>query len=160
MAAASRADRARKVHDVLSEPDLFPDEFKSWLPRFLYGHPLLKISKAALETPLGENWHNVGATSEPAFQNSWVNNGGGFAAASFMKDYIGFVHLRGVVKSGTAGSVVFSLPAGYRPSSTELFIVDANDAVGRITVFASGDVQVTIGNNAFVQLSGIAFKAA
>jgi hypothetical protein len=56
------------------------------------------------------------------FQNSWVDNGGGYAPAAYFKDKQGRVHVRGFVKSGTsANAIVFYLPAGYRPTEKRMF---------------------------------------
>jgi hypothetical protein len=60
-------------------------------------------------------WRAVGAAGQPAFEHSWVNYGSTYASVSFRKDALGYVHLHGAAKSGTAGASVFTLPAGYRP---------------------------------------------
>lgn len=97
----------------------------------------------------------------PTFQNGWVNYDiATYEPAGYMKDSLGFVHLKGLVKSGTVGAVpVFTLPAGYRPSKQNLFPTVANENHGTIYVRPDGVVQVTFGSNAYVSLSGITFKA-
>jgi hypothetical protein len=61
-----------------------------------------------------DKWHVVGDTDEPAFENSWVNEGiAGFDLA--FKRVGAFVEVRGNVKSGATGTVAFTLPVGYRP---------------------------------------------
>lgn len=70
---------------------------------------------AALQA--GEDWHYVGATDEPAFQNSWANLGGTAADLGFRLRAGGEVNLQGVVTSGTVGAVIFTLPEGYRPNT-------------------------------------------
>lgn len=50
----------------------------------------------------------------PTLLNGWVN-AGGFGTAYF-KDEFGFVHLKGLVSSGSLGVTVFTLPEGYRPA--------------------------------------------
>ncbi len=57
----------------------------------------------------GENW------IAPSLSNSWVNYGGSYSTAGYYKDPLGIVHIRGMVKDGTADTAVFTLPAGYRP---------------------------------------------
>src|SRR3990167_2505919 len=60
-----------------------------------------------------EGWHEVGAASEPAFQNSWANNVVGDATAAFRKLTSGLVVIKGGIQSGSAsGTTVFTLPAG------------------------------------------------
>jgi len=82
---------------------------------------LAKINEVASSVPTlptsiaDTSWHLVGAVGEPAFQNSWVWFGAGNSVPAFRKDGFGFVHLKGSVKNGTNGSVIFTLPAGYRP---------------------------------------------
>lgn len=94
----------------------------------------------------------------PTLSGAWVNYGGAFSTAGYRKDSNGVVHLRGVVKSGTIGTAIFTLPAGYRPSMDMIFPVISNSTIGQINVTAStGVVQCNIGNNASVTLDGITF---
>jgi hypothetical protein len=67
-----------------------------------------------------EAWHMVGAPGEPAFQNSWTDNGGVVADAGFYKDREGVVHLEGHVDGGGSLKTIFQLPRGYRPPSGKL----------------------------------------
>jgi hypothetical protein len=64
-----------------------------------------------------EDWHEIGAPGEPAFQNSCANLGGNLETAAFYLDQIGIVHLKGAVTCPTTGVILFQLPAGYRPAS-------------------------------------------
>ena len=91
-----------------------------------------------------EPWHTVGATGEPAFQNSWVAGASGPVTA-FRKDPLGRVHIKGNVQNGTSASAVFTLPAGYRPPSNRYFVVlGAGGAAGNyINITAAGDVVCT-----------------
>lgn len=78
------------------------------------------------------------------YQNSWQDFGGGFAGAAFRKDALGFVHLRGVIKSGTPPSIAFTLPTGYRPLSTNTFpVTDGGGAVGAAQVASTGTVTIS-----------------
>jgi hypothetical protein len=65
----------------------------------------------------------IGATGQPAFQGAWVNYdngltvpGGGTQRDAGFYRHLGHVYLFGVVKSGTSGTTVFTLPVGYRPT--------------------------------------------
>ena len=71
-------------------------------------------------------------------QEAWtaVSYGAGWAdysviylGVSYMKDSLGFIHIRGMAKktSGTA-DLVFTLPAGYRPANRLIFSVQYYDA--------------------------------
>ena len=96
---------------------------------------------------VGEPWHEVGATDEPAFENSWVNFGAPANNAAFFKDGLGFVHLRGVIKSGTVSTTAFTLPVGYRPPASQYFASDNGGAHARVIVAADGTVVAEPGNS-------------
>lgn len=98
----------------------------------------------------------------PTLLNSWVYWGVPFSQPGYCKDAAGFVHLRGLLKSGvvTAGTGIFVLPAGYRPVDTEIFSVSSNSAFGEVRVDAAGNVQIQVGSASFLSLDGITFKAA
>ena len=96
----------------------------------------------------------------PTFENSWVNSGGSVNPAGYMKDSLGFVHLRGSVKTGTAGTAIFTLPAGYRPAYKEVQVTVENGAIASIDIEADGLVSNQIGGNTALSLDGITFKAA
>jgi hypothetical protein len=105
-----------------------------------------------------DTWHTVGAAGEPAFQNSWVNYGGGEQTATFRKDPLGRVMVRGLIKSGTVPGIAFQLPTGYRPPSTSRWPAISNGVItGFIQVGGDGSVSVQAGSNAWVDLDGIDF---
>jgi hypothetical protein len=105
-----------------------------------YPNPTIRPSEA---------WHEVGKPGEPTFRNGWVNYApSGVESAGFYKDIFGIVHLKGYINSGTA-SVVFTLPAGYRPSEEKFFpSIDSSgsgqmawvaiEADGRLVALSSG----------------------
>lgn len=143
---------------VLSRPELLPDEFKSWLPRWLATNVNFQIAQTQL--PLVEPQKLVGGTGNAPFANGWVNFGGTNASASYYKDPFGRVFLKGTVKSGTLNSVVFTIPPGYRPQEAEVFAVYCNGAIGFVTVNPDGTVlQTGGGSNASLTLSGITYRA-
>jgi hypothetical protein len=99
-------------------------------------------------------WHYVGALGEPAFQSGWVNVGGGLAALRFrllvgspaddgdsIDDRGTSLEIQGSVTGGDSGTVVFTLPEGYRPSH-ELRLPASDDSGGFVVlkVEANGDV--------------------
>jgi hypothetical protein len=102
-----------------------------------------------------EPFHIVGDPGEPAFENSWVNFGAGTPPASFYKDPLGRVHLRGTVQNGTTGTVIFTLPVGYRPANGENL-----PAVGAalVTVASTGTVTPFMASST-VSINGISFRA-
>lgn len=95
-----------------------------------------------------EGWNDVGTLGKPAFQNFWTNyNTATHDRVSYFKDKNGIVHIKGFVRSGTTGTVIFNLPAGYRPS---LMIhapgwSNVNPAMFRI--YANGNVEHGAGGN-------------
>jgi hypothetical protein len=131
--------------------------------------------------PAPEAWHQVGFSGEPAFAGGqlgcggtatcqWGDTWGQSALVAFFKDSSGVVHLRGSATcTGTCGSasVMFQLPAGYRPSRNEAFAgVSSADQYGagsfqRMTIDSTGYVSraPSQGGTAWVALDGISFRA-
>ena len=67
--------------------------------------------------PVAVSTDQVAWTAVPTLQNSWANVTG-FQAAEYKRDSAGVVSLRGQIDSGTktAGTTLFTLPAGARPA--------------------------------------------
>jgi hypothetical protein len=108
-------------------------------------------------------WHLIGASGEPAFQNSWVSYDGGvtYALPAFRKYVDGRVKLRGMLKTGAVNTVAFTLPAGYRPAKQEAFPADKDGGGGtvahaRVLIYPNGNVELA-GNNVYTSLSGVEF---
>lgn len=100
------------------------------------------------------------AWSAPSFLNGWVNYGAPYQTASYMKDVAGYVHLRGLIRSGIINLPAFLLPVGYRPAASEIFVGLDGTPVGiRINVGSDGNVVIVNGNTAFISISGITFYA-
>lgn len=90
----------------------------------------------------------------PTLLNGWVNrNTGNDAPVGYYKNEFGDVRIRGIVNGGTAGSNIFYLPVGYRPSKN-VYLPIASSNAGTIvngycsvapdgTVFISSNVGVT-----------------
>jgi len=83
----------------------------------------------------------------PTLVNSWVAFD--TRTAKYKKADYGRVYLKGVVKNGTIGATIFTLPTGYRPDEALIF--------GVITVNVDGTVVCTSGVNTSVSLSGVNF---
>lgn len=99
----------------------------------------------------------------PTLQSSWVNYGAAYESASYWKDKCGVVHLAGMIKSGTttAETVIFTLPAGYRPRTSEKFFCVSANGICVIDVYSSGAVAIKTGASAtWLSLSGISFRMA
>jgi hypothetical protein len=104
------------------------------------------------------------AWQAPSLLNSWVNYGSGFDTVGYMKDSLGFVHVRGFIKSGAtaAGTIIFNLPVGYRPESSTYATCSASpgSTMAAVELNSSGDVKYVAGNNTYMGLGHIVFKAA
>lgn len=75
------------------------------------------------------------------FTNSWVNFGSPYYNSAYSKDVHGWVHLRGAVKNGTDDTSAFTLPDGYRPSSSLFFGVgEWGGNAGRVIIGSNGTV--------------------
>ncbi|RYU92752.1 Kelch repeat-containing protein [Emticicia agri] len=98
----------------------------------------------------------------PTLLNGWVNyNTPTYVPAGYYKDVEARVHLRGSIKFGTStsGTVLFTLPVGYRPSEVMMFAVTTTSlALGRVDIFPNGDVKVINGSSNHLCLDGISFR--
>lgn len=150
-------DRAKRdqVRRILGDPDLYPDEMLSWLPKFIMQNVHFVVAQSQL--PLTESIKYIDPS---AFSAGWVNYGSGYEDAGYFKDPWGIVHVVGLIKSGTVNNVAFTLPGGYRPIKRLMFSgIDGAGVAQRIDVAANGDIIPVAGNNAFFSLSQINFKA-
>ncbi len=70
-----------------------------------------------------------------SFENSYKASAG--SEPGYMKDRLGFVHLRGRLESGASAKVAFTLPAGYRPGggAADLYAVGAVSGATPIAAF-------------------------
>lgn len=165
----------QKFYDFLKKPEQFPDELKSWLTTFIARNQALRLNKSTLTGILGENWKNVGAGEDVAYGGtpSWQDYGGGYGGARFYKDYLNIVHLEGLVTPAVnpGSTIIFSLPAGYRPLVAQMFLQQGHNGAYvpcRIDVLTNGDVQIVNPANTtftgvaanFISLAGITFRAA
>jgi hypothetical protein len=102
----------------------------------------------------------VGASGQPAFENSWFPSVG-FGAPAFGKDPFGFVHLEGAAQhTGGSTTTIFTLPAGYRPASDTDFAVGVfGPAAGVLSIEPDGTLSVVGGATTFVSLEGVTFRA-
>jgi len=135
-----------------------------------------------------DNWHEVGVTPEPAFNDSGVCSWSNYStdpnhnSVAFLRDRLGFVHLKGLARATgdlcdfnfSADRLIFNLPAGYQPAKREVHVALTRNALGRVNVdgpsitsfLGAGAVAVnappTTVDNAkdWVSLDGITFRCA
>jgi hypothetical protein len=96
----------------------------------------------------------------PTLAGAWVNfNAATYKSAGYWRDANGVVHLQGVVKDGTIDTTIFTLPNGFRPATIVVIATVSNALFGYIQINTDGTVVPKVGNNAWVSLEGITFKA-
>ena len=146
-----------RVRAVLAEPERYPDQMRTWVTKYLSQNSNFKIQ--SFQLPSVQQTIGVGSDG-PAFSGSWVNyNAATNAVAGFYRDPLERVLLTGLVKSGTAGTTIFSLWPNYRPQLRESFAVITDTGVGQIDIAPDGQVIHVSGGTGFVQLSGLSFRA-
>jgi len=104
------------------------------------------------------------ARKAPTLLNSWANYGGEFTPASYWKDANGVVYLTGLISNSATAkyTVLFTLPAGYRPFGVEIMTVrNGDNAWRRVDILANGNVALNDTNftNGWLSLANISFKA-
>jgi hypothetical protein len=123
---------------------------------FCPGDPVTRQQMAVflVKAIFPEDFHIVGDTGEPPFENSWTNFGAGRTTAGFYIDTTNVVHLKGSITGGASGTTAFTLPAGYRPAATLLLSVTSGSGVivtatlqsdGTLHPFCSGGCVGSIG---------------
>jgi hypothetical protein len=127
-------------------------------------------------SPTPNNGVIDGTWIAPTLTNSWVDYGAPWTTAGYRRDG-NRVTLKGLIKNGTVGSSVFTLPVGYRPgadmhvpahsSSTTTGAASAGTAhthpvtdKGGLNVYANGQVTPRTGSsNTNFSVDGISFIA-
>jgi hypothetical protein len=121
------------------------------------------ITAAKLASP--ENWHEVGALGEPAFQGSWVNATSGLqfppTTTAFYKDALGVVHLKGNPTAGGQGrgDPIFFLPVADRPTKTIVLTTDRDFGFALIVIDPDGRVSDHFGAaSGALSFDGLSFR--
>ena len=114
-----------------------------------------QVDGTTLTTSVG-NLKIVDAESwqEPILLFGWDHD---TRPARYRIDQLGIVHLRGAVKSGTSGTTVFQLPAGYRPGWPINFIASSptNQYTNFVTIYTTGYEYITYSEDSITSLEGI-----
>lgn len=102
------------------------------------GQGTLDYSKTTPANP--DQWHTVGTSGQP----SWANGWSAFSEpVQFLKTPDGVVFIRGRAAVGTAATI-FTLPAGYRPTSATTDIISKAQGTGNfvtIDILTDGSVR-------------------
>lgn len=79
----------------------------------------MRIAQVLAQLNNARVWHEVGGVGEPAFQNGWSNDGSPYETLAFRLLSNNQLIMKGVITGGTTtdGTVLFTLPEGYRPAS-------------------------------------------
>lgn len=165
----------KKVYEALRNTDELPDEFKTWLPRFLRYLSSLQVSKQQIPGIMGEIYRNVGDVGQPAFTTGWRHYSAGASAygkVRFYKDYSGIVHLEGVAETTATPltPLVYTLPPGYCPVQQQIIGCICNAPSGtqllcRVEILSTGDIQVqnpaytVFTSGSWLSLNDIHFRA-
>ncbi len=105
-------------------------------------------------------WHEVGKLGEPAFKNSWTNyDTVSYSTCAFRKDGQNFVTLKGTAAGGTENTIIFTLPAGCRPSQLLMFNPYGGTFNSNVSVDSAGNVIKGPNYVLFASLDGIIFHA-
>lgn len=109
-------------------------------------------------------WRYVGQSGQPPYENGCTayDTGSPTYQGRFRKDAANIVHLSGLVKAPADGTVVFTLPVGYRSAAILHFPIVTNAAFGYAHVGYPGVGTVRIngaGVTAWASLDGIQFYA-
>lgn len=110
----------------------------------------------------------IGGTTVPLTSAVWVTPtlinsfvAGGSSTPQYMKDPLGFVHLRGSVTTGASGTVAYVLPLGFRPGIGDYYVsLQSGGAAGAyVNVDTAGNVIVTYTGGIQVWFTNIHFLA-
>lgn len=92
-----------------------------------------------------------------SYQNGWTDFGAPYATGAYLKDTIGFVHLKGTIgHSGATTAVIATLPAGYRPGAS---LIIPSYTSGASYVIIANDGTITPPSTNQVSLDGVSFLA-
>lgn len=110
-----------------------------------------------------------------AYSNGWTDYSDGtayqFARGAYYRDDSGTVWLKGLIKRGaltapiTSGQIIATLPPGYRPAALAgnttrvLAGTISNGIAGRVDIFPNGTITAQDGNETWISLAGINFRA-
>ena len=108
---------------------------------------------------------NTSHSLSALYENSWADfdSGTEWADGEYSKSAEGIVRLSGMIASGTTTSdtVIFTLPAGYRPAKREMFSCVCDVGMAVLTIKADGKVLTFADvSNSYLSLSGISFASA
>ncbi len=99
---------------------------------------VLEITKANRQQP---QW------IAPTLLNGWVNFGAPASTIGYFKDEMGFVHVKGKIKSGTIGANALIFLVGYRPLENHTITTTSNGVYGNFNILPDGSLLTIAGSN-------------
>lgn len=116
-------------------------------------------NKASIGADLSVGSINIGSFINMTRLNGWLNYSSSYAQCQYIKDAEGFVHIRGMVKSGTTGHLA-TLPSGYRPYRIQICAGFSASGACRIDINAAGEIIFGTGYSAtWTSLGNIVYRA-
>ena len=97
----------------------------------------------------GESWNNL------TLQNSWANYGGTWATAQYRKMPDGRVEVKGFIRYGviTTGTIIATLPTGYRPTEIRMKPVFHVNGACAVDVGTDGTIKTrNVTNNGWLSI--------
>ena len=104
-----------------------------------------------------------GVKQNAILQNSWVNYGDDYENAVYWRNSTATIEFSGMIKDGTVtdNTILFQLPAGFRPAWKERFQLPTAVGSCLVDVYPDGNVILVSGGNAgWISLSGVVFRAS
>lgn len=102
----------------------------------------------------------TGTWTNYTFQNSWTNFSGSYSSGQFTKTSDNMVVLKGLVRTGAPGTVIATLPAGFRPSAIALMDSSCANLWCRIDIRPNGEILTGTGTSStWTSLDGLTFYA-
>lgn len=98
-----------------------------------------------------------GAWTNITLLNSWVVFSGSDDPLSYRIDGK-YVHLRGLIKSGTINTAVGNLPAAARPSKRRRLLHRTVAGAGELDITTAGDIIPQTGNNSYISFDSVWFE--
>ena len=135
----------------------------------IHGTIGLNSTQGVLAKAGGNGFLSLNTAFYPASYTTWTNltlqagwvTDSRFTAPQVTKSVDGIVTLKGFMRSGATanGTVITTLPLGYRPAERTLMTTTANLTHGRIDILPGGNVEIYNVSNVWATIDGISFVA-
>lgn len=85
------------------------------------------------------------------FRDGWVHYNVGYQRARYRKKG-NEVFIEGLIRTGTVGTIAFTLPVGFRPAATLRFCSVRSAGIGIIDIDSSGNLTITAGSSSWTSI--------